>query len=39
MTLFIGEVEFMSVEIGLSSDKLVGDILFMDGYSYVRGEC
>jgi hypothetical protein len=39
ITLFTNEVGVQERTIAMATDASVGDVLYLDGYNYVRGEC
>lgn len=39
LTLYTDEIGVHEREIAMDEDTVLGDVLYLDGYSYVRGEC
>jgi hypothetical protein len=39
LTLYTNEVGVQERTIAMDRDTLIGDVLYLDNYSYVRGEC
>lgn len=39
LVLYTNEIGIHERAIAMDRDTMIGDILYLDGYSYVRGEC